>query len=97
VARINDEHGELYPFAAETAVYQDETVKRAAIVAHQGKRILAIEYYPGSQNVNSEALKASLFWMHLDDVCVCRCIPVDKRHNAKVDYPALRRLLDDAL
>src|SRR5205085_4282669 len=44
VAKIRDEHGELYPFAAETAVYQDPNVRRAAVVAHHGKRILAVEF-----------------------------------------------------
>ena len=30
-------------------------------------------------------------------VHVTRSIPVDKRHNAKVDYPALAELLDREL
>ena len=30
----------------------------------------------------------------LDEIRVCKHIPVDKRHNAKIDYPNLYRLLD---
>lgn len=94
VARIKDERGELYPFAAETAVYQDASVKRAALVAHHGKRILAIEYFDGQSKHDPESLRSSLAWTQLDEVRVCRRIPVDKRHNAKIDYPALYRMLD---
>ena len=40
-----------------------------------------------------ETLRARLSWARLDDVLLVRRIPVDSRHNAKIDYPALRRLL----
>jgi acyl-CoA synthetase (AMP-forming)/AMP-acid ligase II len=39
-------------------------------------------------------LDRQLEWAHLDRVVVVSRIPVDARHNAKVDYPALTRLLD---
>ena len=93
VARIHDEHGDLYPFAAETAVYQDPQVRRAAVVANKGKRVLAVEFY-GKAHHDPEALKAALSWTHLDEVRVCKQIPVDNRHNAKIDYPSLYKLLD---
>jgi olefin beta-lactone synthetase len=93
IARIHDAHGDLYPFAAETAVYQDPRVRRTALVAHRGKRVLAVELYEGiSADLN--ALRTDLGWAHLDEVRVCRHIPVDKRHNAKIDYPSLYRLLE---
>jgi acyl-CoA synthetase (AMP-forming)/AMP-acid ligase II len=94
-ARIHDERGDLYPFAAETAVYQDPTVRRAAMVAHHGRRILALEYYQTSANCDLERLRRELAWTELDDIRVFRHIPVDKRHNAKIDYPALYRLLEE--
>lgn len=94
VARIHDAHGDLYPFAAETAVYQDPRVRRAALVAHRGKRVLAVEFYEGHSVADPDALRAALAWAHLDDILPCRSIPVDKRHNAKIDYPALYRLLE---
>jgi len=95
VARIHDAHGDLYPFAAETAVYQDPRVRRAALVAHKGKRVLAVEYYEGHTPANLETVRAALAWTHLDEVRLCRQIPVDKRHNAKIDYPSLYRLLEE--
>jgi olefin beta-lactone synthetase len=95
VARIHDARGDLYPFAAETAVYQDARVRRAAMVAHHGKRVLAVEFYEGQGRADLDALRASLTWTHLDEVRLCGRIPVDKRHNAKIDYPSLYRLLDE--
>ncbi|HKB40059.1 MAG TPA: AMP-binding protein [Gemmataceae bacterium] len=93
VARIHDDRGELYPFAAETAVYQDPRIKRAAVVAHEGRRVLAVEFYDGRRG-DLDALRESLTWTRLDEVRVLKQVPVDKRHNAKVDYPALHRLLE---
>jgi acyl-CoA synthetase (AMP-forming)/AMP-acid ligase II len=93
-ARIHDGRGDLYPFAAETAVYQDPAVRRAALVAHAGRRILAVEFYDHRPHPDVVAVRKQLAWTQVDEVRACRCIPVDKRHNAKIDYPALYRLLD---
>jgi hypothetical protein len=43
-----------------------------------------------------ESLGERLAWAKLADVQVVKRVPVDRRHNAKVDYPALRRLLRGA-
>ncbi len=94
VAKIRDARGELYPFAAETAVYQDANVKRAAVFSHRGKRTLVLEYHEPDTRPDLPALAAALGWAHVDVVRVCRSIPVDSRHNAKIDYPALYRMLD---
>ncbi len=93
-ARLEDSRGVLYPFAAETAVYQDARVRRAAAIAHRGRRILAVAFYPGTAPVDLTALKSSLAWTQFDEICVFPDLPVDKRHNAKIDYPSLLRMLD---
>ena len=36
----------------------------------------------------------ALRWANLDAVQILPSLPVDRRHNAKIDYPALRRLLE---
>ena len=95
-ARIRDNRGELYPFAAETAAYDDPGVKRAAAIAHRGRRILTIEYFDGRTTSDLTALRQALAWARFDEVRVCREIPVDSRHNAKIDYPRLHQLLDQA-
>jgi olefin beta-lactone synthetase len=96
VARIHDVHGDLYPFAAETAVYQDPRVRRVAMVAHRGKRVLAVEFHNGQAPADLDAFRAALAWTHIDEIRPCRSIPVDKRHNAKIDYPSLYRMLEQA-
>jgi acyl-CoA synthetase (AMP-forming)/AMP-acid ligase II len=93
-ARIDDRHGTLYPFAAETAVYQDPNVRRAAFVARNGRRLLAVEFYQPPTDPALAELRQALAWTHCDDFKTFPGIPVDKRHNAKIDYPALYRLLD---
>lgn len=93
-ARIRDDRGILYPFAAETAVYQDAEVRRAAMVAHKRRRILAVEYYDARSQSDTRKLQKDLAWTFLDEVRVCWRIPVDKRHNAKIDYPSLYQMLD---
>ena len=93
-ARIEDGRGRVYPFAVETAAYQDPAVRRAALVGRSGRRILALEYYERRANPDLASLRESLAWAGVDEVRVCPHLPVDKRHNAKIDYPALHKILD---
>jgi len=50
-----------------------------------------------TQGVDREGLRAQLADVGLDAVVVLSEIPMDRRHNAKVDYPALADRLDRAL
>jgi acyl-CoA synthetase (AMP-forming)/AMP-acid ligase II len=88
--RIRDERGTLFPFAVECAAMQSPAIRRAALASIDGRRVLAIE--PGEQ-VSAEAILSSLAWAQLDEVVFLDHVPVDKRHNAKVDYVALEREL----
>ncbi len=90
-AQIIDERGTLYPFAVECAASHHTKVKRTALVQHHRRRLLAVELHQRSDNLNE--LRALLAWANLDEIRVLQSIPVDKRHNAKVDYPALSKLL----
>jgi acyl-CoA synthetase (AMP-forming)/AMP-acid ligase II len=92
VARIDDEHGTLYPFTAEAVAYTDPRVRRAALVVHRGRRVLAVESYP-REGVDAEELKRLLAWARVAEVRRVPHIPVDKRHNAKVDYLGLKELM----
>lgn len=91
-ARIEDRRGVLYPFAAECAAQEVHGVRRAALLAVGKERWLAIEAVPGGQP-DPSALASITQASDIDRTVVVRAIPVDARHNAKVDYPALRRLL----
>ena len=89
-AAIHDTHGVLYPFAAECAAMQVPGVRRAAILQVAGRRLLAVE--ADSAGV-SAALSHALAWAKLDEIRVLASIPMDKRHNAKIDYGSLAAML----
>jgi len=91
-AIVRDEKGTLYPFAVECAAMHQPAVRRAALVSRDGRRVLAVEAERGVQ-IDQTELIAALGWAKLDRVIPLTTIPVDKRHNAKVDYPALNKLL----
>ena len=91
-ARIEDSRGTLYPFSVECAAMDREEVKRAALMAHHGRRVLAVQFRAG-RKLNEQEVKEALAWAQLDEIVFLDCIPTDKRHNAKVDYPALIKKL----
>ena len=81
--------GEPLPFAVEAAARAVPGVRRAALVVDGGRRVLAVEGL-----VDTEAVRAGLAWAHLDAVVRLKRIPLDRRHHAKVDLPALRGMLE---
>lgn len=93
-ARIELGNRLLYPFAAETAAVHHQNVRRAAMVNHHGRIMLLLEREDPALELNVETLSQSLQWSGIDDYRVLTEIPVDRRHNAKVDYVALTQLLD---
>ena len=92
-AKIVDEHGTLYPFTVECAASQNQGLRRSALVQHQGKRLLVVEADNGASSHLLQQITDTLAWARLHEVRLIRRIPVDKRHNAKIDYAALHRLL----
>ena len=95
-AMIADAKGELWPFSVECAAAGFPGVRRTALAARDGLRILVVEPRPHAEP-DMDALRELLSWALLDDIHVTRRIPVDRRHNAKIDYPALEKLLDREL
>jgi olefin beta-lactone synthetase len=89
-AAIRDRRGVLYPFAVECAARQVGGVRRAAAIVVEGRRILVLE--AGSQ-ATADAVRAALRWADIDEVRFVRAIPMDKRHNAKIDYAELRKMI----
>jgi olefin beta-lactone synthetase len=88
--KIQDERGTLYPFAVECAAMQTASIRRAALAAVGKRRVLAVE---ARGPISTDAILSSLSWAHLDEVVQVEYVPVDKRHNAKVDYVALAEKL----
>lgn len=90
-ARIDDARGRLYPFAIECIAMTFPEVRRAAALAHAGKRLLVVE--APAEEILLARLHAAVRDAGIDAVRCLPALPVDRRHNAKIDYPALRRLL----
>jgi acyl-CoA synthetase (AMP-forming)/AMP-acid ligase II len=93
-ARLDDDHGTTYPLSVEAAAAEQPGVARAGLLLLGPERVLAVEPDDGAA-CNPSELTQALAWAHLDRV-VFTPIPVDSRHNAKVDYAALRRSLENA-
>jgi acyl-CoA synthetase (AMP-forming)/AMP-acid ligase II len=92
-ARIQDARGLLYPFAVECAVHDHPAVRQAAFLQVDGRRVLAIALQRPMVAGELDALRAQVAWAHVDAVRVLDKLPVDPRHNAKIDYVALQRQL----
>lgn len=91
-ARISDSLGTLYPFAVEVAAVSCPGVRKAALLNVNASRLLALEPDKG-KSMDMEDLKKSLQWAMIDEFRLVRAIPMDKRHNAKVDYTKLDSIL----
>jgi acyl-CoA synthetase (AMP-forming)/AMP-acid ligase II len=98
-ARINDSHGTLYPFTTECIANHYTGVRRSAMISHKGRRLLVVEPLEGWNSIGGQfsGLEASLAWAHIDEVRAFQKLPMDKRHNAKIDYPALQAMLEKEL
>lgn len=94
-AKILDARGELYPFAAECVAMEHPRIRRAAFAIHADRRLLAIECHSEPDQATLSQLRRELQWAQVDDIRILPRLPVDKRHNAKIDYPALHRLLEN--
>ena len=91
-ARINDRRGVLYPFTVETAASNFTAVRRGP---SSGRRQTNARGGAGVgfNHCEFDLLKSKLAWAHIERLLVLPRIPVDRRHNAKVDYPGLDRIL----
>ncbi len=75
-----------YPFAIECALREQFPGIRMAALEWDGERTLAVG---GKCDVSASAAKFGI-----GKIVYLKSIPLDRRHNAKVDYPALRRVLE---
>lgn len=92
-AVIQDRRGILHPYTVEAPAMEVRGVRRAALAAANGKRVLLVELDPPGSALPVEDLRRIRALGDLDEVRVVHGIPVDRRHNAKIDYPALRDVL----
>jgi acyl-CoA synthetase (AMP-forming)/AMP-acid ligase II len=91
-AKIQDRRGTLYSLTVECALQHDPRVARAALVEVRGERVLVLQPRNGYK-LDTESYQRQLSWASLDRLVTLAHIPVDKRHNAKIDYRNLKLLL----
>ncbi len=94
-AVIRDGRGVVYPFAIECAARQVDGVCHAAVVAVDGCRVLAVELRASTDQRAAVGALHSSFMGDIDGVVVLPRMPLDARHNAKVRYPELIRMLNE--
>lgn len=90
-AKVEDHRGLLYPFAVECVAMSFPFIRRSAFVLLESRRVLVIES-SGSEEDHSQ-LSAALKWAGVEEVRKLKHLPVDARHNAKINYPRLKQLL----
>jgi acyl-CoA synthetase (AMP-forming)/AMP-acid ligase II len=91
LGRLDGRAGALFPLGVEAAARFWPQVRQAALIAIDGKPVLAIE---------GDTASRELWQREADRIGELRVVPVatmplDRRHRSKIDYPALRGLLRD--
>jgi olefin beta-lactone synthetase len=81
-----------YPFAIECALREKFHEIRTAAIEWRGKRLLVV----GKQvdAAEKQAIRDMARDLGIDEVVCIDRLPLDRRHNAKIDYPALREMLE---
>ena len=87
---VRDGHGEAYPFPIECAALQAPGIQRAAFLLWRQRRCLVVQCADAAAVRALDELRRR---EHIDAVMRIDRMPLDRRHNAKIDYPALRRWL----
>jgi acyl-CoA synthetase (AMP-forming)/AMP-acid ligase II len=93
-AVIHDRHGSVYPFQVEYAANAIPGIARSALVTRDGIRTLVIENRGRGIACRCDVFAGCISAHRIDRILAVPRIPLDRRHNAKIDYPALHRLLD---
>ena len=77
-----------YPFAVESALRVRYPRLLTAALGWKDKRVLVIASAP-PPGLEEEAAK-----LGIQELIRVAALPMDRRHNAKIDYPALKAMLD---
>jgi olefin beta-lactone synthetase len=86
----------LYPFSIEALIEEVTEVRHAAVLSISGKRVLFVELERASELPDLATVMDCLLQAKIDRVEIVTKIPVDSRHNSKVDYPALLQQIKTA-
>ncbi|HTD35527.1 MAG TPA: AMP-binding protein [Candidatus Elarobacter sp.] len=88
---VEDARGRVEPLRVECALSFLPEIARSALAGDDGTRVLVVEPAPNAR-IDERTIRAALPFAEIDRIVVAP-VPVDPRHNAKVDYAALARLV----
>lgn len=89
LGRLAAASGGIFPFAVETAALSWPGVRAAALLAGGGRARLAV----AGEGLSESDLRVRAKALGDIEPMVLRSIPMDRRHNSKVDYARLRAAL----
>jgi olefin beta-lactone synthetase len=93
--RINTASGVVDVFPIEIALEREPGIRRVALVQHDSCTALfaVITGTPGARII--AAIHEQMTAQHIDrlELHITRALPTDRRHNSKIDRPALRQRL----
>jgi acyl-CoA synthetase (AMP-forming)/AMP-acid ligase II len=103
-SKIEDERGEVYPFQVEAAASEINSIRRATCLKSNGKRILIVEKkrqhlpitFARTQTGDAAFLGTindAFRWLQFDEIRIVDALPVDRRHNAKIQYSQIANRL----
>lgn len=96
-AAMRDSWRTVYPFQVEIPACKLPGVARAALLKYGGQPTLVVQTRE-SRNIRELIARwALLRRVRISRVVMVREIPMDRRHNSKVDYGRLEKLLDGQL
>lgn len=93
-ARVDDGHGALYPMGVEQAAMRNPCIGNAAMISHRGQRVLVVTLKDPKAQPDFNTLLKSLSFANVDAIRIVKRMPLDQRHQSKVDYALLRKLLE---
>jgi acyl-CoA synthetase (AMP-forming)/AMP-acid ligase II len=94
-ARVDLGSVRRYPLAVDAALSDDTALARSALVRHDGRVLLVVQ--PRGERAAAEvrsAVSQAAAWAGAQELVAVRRMPLDRRHDAKIDHPQLQRLLD---
>jgi acyl-CoA synthetase (AMP-forming)/AMP-acid ligase II len=88
-------HGRSNPLAVDAALSGHRDVARATLMRESERTLLVIEPRRHLGPDSAAAIAGLVPWSGADEVILVDHLPMDRRHNAKIDHRALRDMLRD--
>lgn len=93
-ARVEVDGGCCYPLAVDAALSDNAALARSTLLRHNGRVLLVVQPRGELSAAERESVALRVAWSGAEELVVVRRLPLDRRHDAKIDHPQLQRLLD---